>query len=51
MGESFDRRSVFPEGDRPTWAWPLNNTCKADSPLQSSGLLGPVVLMSVIYND
>ena len=39
----------LPEGNRPTWAWPLNNTCKADSPLQSSGLLGPVELVSISY--
>ena len=39
----------LPEADRPTWAWPLNNPWKADSPLMESGLLGPVQLLSVNF--
>lgn len=35
----------LPEGGRRTWAH--NNPWKADSPLQSSGLIGPVTLKSI----
>jgi hypothetical protein len=37
----------LPEKDRPTWSH--NNPWKANSPLQSSGLIGPVSVYSVNY--
>jgi hypothetical protein len=38
----------LPEGERPTWT--TVNPWKADSPLQSSGLLGPVEILAYDYD-
>lgn len=39
---------LLPEGQRPTWT--MFNPWKADSPLQSSGLLGPVEIQAFDYD-